>query len=385
MDGEAIPLPVEGPASYANWKAFNRNEEGRVIAEYPLYTDAHVVDEVRSGYGPYEWLNTVPGPGTAGTLQAAIVLRARLYPVQVTPVEITTNTSNYHGGWLPDEIAALTSLCLGIRVKAGDESRMFDGRDPLGIPSGYRFKPTPVLPVNSEKKLQIPRAVGGFHDLKQVAPIAMLPTLSEEKAIAVVRAARLYQDALWISESEPALSWIMFVSALEAAANVWDMADFTPTQKLKEARSSLYKILMKAGGDELVERVAKDLAGTFKATNKFIRFVLAHLPEPPATRPIAWGQVDWSAEAMKTLLETIYDYRSKALHGGIPFPAPMCMPGHEMEGGVAEKPLGLACSTLNAIWAAKDTPMLLHVFEHITRGSLVNWMRELNQSVNRQT
>jgi hypothetical protein len=35
------------------------------------------------------------------------------------------------------------------------------------------------------------------------------------------RAARLYQDALWIVESEPNLAWIMLVSTVETAAKEW--------------------------------------------------------------------------------------------------------------------------------------------------------------------
>ena len=76
-------------------------------------------------------------------------------------------------------------------------------------------------------------------------------------------------------------------------------------------------------------------------------------------------------------MSKIYEYRSNALHGGIPFPAPMCNAEMKFEDCMAEKPTGLACHTLGGAWLAKDTPMLLHMFEHITRGVLLNWIAGL--------
>jgi len=35
--------------------------------------------------------------------------------------------------------------------------------------------------------------------------------------VALTRAARLYQDALWMIESEPSLAWLLLVSAIETA------------------------------------------------------------------------------------------------------------------------------------------------------------------------
>lgn len=47
-------------------------------------------------------------------------------------MQLETDDESYHGGLLQDEIAALISLSLGIRLKAGDHSRDYpnpsDGR-----------------------------------------------------------------------------------------------------------------------------------------------------------------------------------------------------------------------------------------------------------------
>jgi len=287
-----------------------------------------------------------------------------------------TDTSNYHGGWFQDEIAALVSLCLGIRVRAADESRRFDGGgDPLGRHQAFRFRSEPTMNLG-ERRLKLPNSVGD-HYLKNISPIKLLPKLSREEAIVVIRAARLYQDALWVAESEPALSWLMFVSALEAGANMWHKGDDTPVSELKESKPDLYSILENTGIEGLTESVAKEIVHTLGATNKFIKFVMKFLPDPPEKRPREWAKISWSRTSMKAALGKIYEYRSNALHGGIPFPAPMCNGGMMIEGCMVEKPTGLACSTLGGVWLAEDTPMLLHMFEYIARGVLINWISSL--------
>jgi hypothetical protein len=46
---------------------------------------------------------------------------------------------------------------------------------------------------------------------------------------------------------------------------------------------------------------------------------------------------------------------------------------------LVEVPLGLSASSYGATWAKKDTPMLLHVFEYIVRGAVLNWWRSVVQ------
>jgi hypothetical protein len=290
-----------------------------------------------------------------------------------------TNTSNYHGGWFPDEIAALVSLCLGVRVKAADESRRFDNQgDPLGRPQTFRVRGEPTMNLD-DRRLKLPNAVGP-HSLENLSPIKLLPMLSREEAIVVIRAARLYQDALWVAESEPALSWLMFVSALEAGANMWHQGEETPVAKLKASKPSLFGILENTGIEGLTESVAKEIAHSLGATNKFIKFVMEYLPDAPDKRPLEWAQISWTRKSIKIALGKIYGYRSDALHGGIPFPGPMCNGEMIIGDCMAEKPPGLACATLGGVWLAEDTPMLLHVFEYIARGVLINWINSLGDA-----
>ncbi|MFL5963789.1 MAG: hypothetical protein ACJ757_12940 [Gaiellaceae bacterium] len=73
----------------------------------------------------------------------------------------------------------------------------------------------------------------------------------------------------------------------------------------------------------------------------------------------------------------IYHWRSRALHDGIPFPSPMCLPPRDYEnnGVVEEAPTGLASATGATVWKRADTPMMLATFSYITRHALIRWWR----------
>ncbi|UPR56508.1 hypothetical protein ITG10_15675 [Vibrio sp. ED004] len=47
-----------------------------------------------------------------------MMLRVEWFLTTERSYDLDTDSSSYHGGWAPDEIAALMSLILGIRVKA---------------------------------------------------------------------------------------------------------------------------------------------------------------------------------------------------------------------------------------------------------------------------
>lgn len=365
---------ISGPRSYANWLAFNQNNSLTEISEYPLFTDARIIGQQTEGFGPYKFINTVPIRDGPGILQPSIYLRSEFYLTNELPQMTETDSSNYHGGWFSDEIAALVSLCLGIRVKAGDASRLFKlHNDPLGRPQAQRSRNTPTISLDADR-LKLPNAVGP-HSLTDLEPIKVLPSLSKEQVVAFIRAARLYQDAMWIGESEPSLAWIMFVSALESGANSWYQLKDSALSRLIDSKPNLYKILNETGIHDLPEKVAGEIANSLGSANKFMKFVLNFLPDPPEKRPSEGAQVKWTKTAMREVLNKIYEYRSNALHGGIPFPAPMCEPHFSFDGCMAEKPTSLAYSTLGGTWVAEDTPMLLHIFEHITRGVLLNWLK----------
>jgi hypothetical protein len=371
------------PYSYRNWRAFDAGELACETYEWPLFSDAWFTGELRD-LGPYSVLNPV-AIAPRGHAKAALVLRGKLCAKERSD---ENGRDAYHGGHPPEEIAALLSLCTGARLKAGGSMRRFSvAGDPLGEPRGFGGLMEWVLP---EQRVRLPRTVRARNNpvaLSETAIAYQLRTFARTDpatARVLVKSARLYQDALWLAESEPHLAWLLLVSAVETAADHWCHDERTPVEHLSEAKPKLVEILRRSGGDELVAQVAAELANITGATRKFTEFILEFDPGPPPGDRLI--PVDWSK--LKKAVRLVYDWRSKALHGGTPFPAPMCdapiIQGESpfsfaeaKKGAIAERPLGLAAGTGGAMWDNNETPMLLHVFEHITRGALLRWWNHM--------
>ena len=140
----------------------------------------------------------------------------------------------------------------------------------------------PVIQFN-RNHLMLPD-VFGTHQLNELTPIASLLKVPSKSYVALIRACKLYQDALWIAESEPNLAWIMLVSALETAAIDHFKSVRNPVEQLKVALPAVAKLLIPFG-DELVSKVANKLSGITGSTKKFIDLVLHFLPDIPEKRP----------------------------------------------------------------------------------------------------
>jgi hypothetical protein len=271
----------------------------------------------------------------------------------------------------------LVALCLGIRAQAGDRSREFSPKgDPRGLPSAPRFRSEPTLPT--WRRPAVLPSLAGQHSLNdQLPPLKTIAKLDPETATALVRAARLYQAAVWVADIDPNQSWILFSSAVETAAEQWKKGDDAPLDRVRAWKPHLIELLVEAGGAELATKVADEISNLTGATKKFLDFLLTYRPDPPANRPPEWLQLDWSRGAFKKALSKVYGYRSDFLHGGTPFPAPMLW--HAMSWGgptFAERSAGGGGTGVHA-WTGDDLPMVLHVFEYIVRGSLLNWWKEL--------
>ncbi len=352
------------------------------IVEYPFYSDAYITGEFIDGLGPYRFLNTVPFPSSPGVVNAPIVLRTEIHLPQA-PLDMSeTDESRYHGGGLIDELAALTSVALGVRIRAGDESRRFEpGRDPHGKPSDFRYEPKPIVRVQPNR-LILPSVAIGQHPMSQLEIMKSIPRIKSDRYVNLIRACRSYQDALWIAESEPNLAWLMFVSALETTANNVYTTNASPDERLRDAKPDLAELLEKCGGDELVHKVAKSIAHTLGATKKFIDFTMQFMPDKPDRRPdLDSLQVKWSESGLKKILRKVYGYRSRALHDGIPFPVPMLRsPFYDSPDSPASEvpPMGLSHSH-GGTWRPEDTPINLHCFHYITRGALLKWWEEMSE------
>jgi hypothetical protein len=290
-----------------------------------------------------------------------------------------TDTSAYHGGGVAEEVAALLGLALKIRLRPGKNTRDIQFNPPKERPRAENPATIPTLVRDSNRTPVVPN----LHRTVKVEEktLAGYADLEPKQAIALVRAASLFQQALWLCESNPSDAWLMLVSAAEVAAVQWkaDEAGDDTEQLFRSLKAQWAKRLDATGDKSVTADMAKNWSHLLGATNRFIKFVMAHLPNPPERRsPIS--QVEWTDSSIRSAMEAIYEYRSQALHGGIPFPAPMCSPppivAHDNPTHV-ERPIGLASSSRGGVWTREALPMHLHIFVHIVHGVLMNWWEGL--------
>jgi hypothetical protein len=374
-DSASVPEPT-GPDGWTNWRAQRAGVLSSGAVEYAGYTDAQLLEE-QADLGPCRLLNTIGFAGPqAGQVPLSLVLRVEWHAT-TDPRERSweqTDTATWHGGRLDDELAALVSLALGIRLQSGGSIRLFgpDG-DPRGRPVHFDLAP-PYLPPPRRAPL-LPTTTGPVQLGTAAERLAGYPELTADQAGALVKAARAWQEAVWVADADPRQAWLRLVSALEAAAQAWAGGPArSPEERLLLARPKLAKRLTRDATAQLHRIVAKDLDGIFKATEKFIGFTMAHLPDPPAARPPEAFRLDWGR--MAEHLALVYEWRSRDLHDGTPIPLPMCQPPLHLEGhrALAEVRPVQATWTGGATWNARDIPMPLHTFAYITRGTLLNWL-----------
>jgi hypothetical protein len=369
--------PDQGPFLFENWRAALQGKEIVSGYECPLYSNALIVGQ--TNIGPYQFINTIAHSSAPMGVAPVVVLRIDVHKEFDHPNMERTDSSNYHGGTLSDEIAAIAALAMGCRAEAGPTSREFSQNDPRGKPVAYYGFGVPALPHGSPGPT-LPWAIGP-HSLADLEWFSNGFQSSPGDQIALIRAARLYQDAIWIGDAEPALAWLLLVSAIETAAGRWDKSKLSATERVRYSKPELAEAI-EAKCPELFQFIAEKIADTMGVTRKFVDFILAFLPPPPESRPDVAFRVPWEQENLKPIFRKIYGYRSRALHDGIPFPAPMCLPplgiGRDWA-APAEKPAGLAMSALGGVWRQEDTPMSLHIFAYITRRVLQAWWSSLQQ------
>jgi hypothetical protein len=294
------------------------------------------------------------------------------------------SSSNYHGGGLADEIAAILSLLFGCRIQAGRLSREFSSDNLLGQPMFLYEKPEPSLPVSA-----YPGIISFLNSTNCFQPVAdtlrLYPKLDPESATAFIKAARLYQNAVWIAESDPNFAWLELVSAIEVVAIRWNGGKMDAIGQLKEFKPEIIKILEAA--PDLIEKIATELKSLIGSTSRFVNFLLKYYPKnPPDVRPKNTAfQVEWSEENLRVAFKKIYAHRSKALHTGKPFPYPMCSLPLKIDGkNFEERPIGEWRKARGSSWRANDLPMHLYIFEYIVRHAIVRWWQELAKNSEKQ-
>jgi len=129
MEKRFLMNRILGPPSYENWKSALLEMDVIDGFEVPLFTDAHITGNIQDGFGPYKFLNPIAIPTSSDTIIPGVFLRVENYlelHIPSTEEMGKTDDIHYHGGTLQDEIAALSSLILGIRLKSGGITREFN-------------------------------------------------------------------------------------------------------------------------------------------------------------------------------------------------------------------------------------------------------------------
>jgi hypothetical protein len=369
-----------GTDAWRNWNAFNELKPEIENADHELYSDRHFVGGPLT-YGPYclAVIIGLDGSGTTPAIRPAVRLRVGVHANLIQDVVIDgelvpANSDAYHGGAVSDEIAALASLTLGVRLRVAGTSRLSGIHEHGGERPPIYLEVVPIAHPGRPGREYIPAALNRPADLSQLERMDSFPRLDEGAQVELIRAARAYAAGLWWSNEDQNLAWLQFVTAVEIAANHWRKVRAAPQELVEDLWPELWSAVQSAN-DLVRAEVSKLVAPQIRATRKFVDFLTECAPGPPELRP-SFGELDWAKMAEHAKL--IYAYRSTALHGGKPFPLPMLeQPRREENGAIQEVPWGLNTGGLGGVWDAKDTPMLLSTFEYIARGSLLNWWDEL--------
>lgn len=353
-----------GPFGYRNWKAFSPDTRHVAMFELPFYSDAELISEpAHFRCGPYV-IMPVQNYG-APDLRPALVARVQWHIQPQPHPSKQTNHQHYHGGHFPDELTAILSLLLGVRLKSGNMTREFSESHPFGRPLADVHRPS-LAPCRHPQATIIPSAKKGTLGSEEIELLKLYPRLSARHASVLVRAAGAYRDGLWLAESDPELAWLLFVAAVEAAAVDHQINVSDPAALLTRARSELVSDLVAKGDTAALSVVAKHLFDELQVTERFAAFLVEFGPKEKNSdteSPIDWG-------GLGTLVRKVYSYRSRALHQAKPFPPPMCEPPRCSNEAPED-----GWSSATATFARVDLPMLLHTFERITRTALVNWFK----------
>jgi hypothetical protein len=387
MDNTIIEEKIKTLPIIECWRRYNSGEQPIRQYEHTLYTDANITGDLTTGCGPYAFLNNFAGvfERKPSPVLPAIALRYPIYKnnssFSYNP-RVETEDSLYHGGTaIHDELAALCSLFLSARIKLSGLTREFSGpaNDPMGIP--YAINYTPPINISPSMYGWVMPNIIEAKNLDALSDLKKILMLNVKESVAFIRAARFYQDALWIGESEPHFAWLMLVSALESVAICYSNESLTTDEEIvSESLPELVKYLEEnkliahlAGISNIVRK------NLFRTTKKFLEFCLNFLPEEPEKRPNKFLQIEWSKDSWEKIFRIIYKYRSKALHEGKPFPLPMCSPPYyyNKDKIPAENIFGIAVSVGDNTWASQDIPINLNLFVIVTRQILLNWLSEI--------
>jgi hypothetical protein len=280
-----------------------------------LYSDAQVtgIDGTET-VGRYRFTPLAdPADRRPGQLRPVLELASWFRHPDQQPA--TSGSAGWTGLTIHQEVAALASLVMGIRLRGDDPRPRYRQQDDTVNTYEVAAQVVPSAPSSPWGSPILPGMEGSTADFGPLRPhLESLPRLSPQHTVQLVRAARQYADALWMAEGEPELAWLMLVSAVEVAATAHQAATEDYALLVKEAFPRSAEALVGTGGESLLaEAAATEFEGLVCSTGRFLAFARNFLPDPPTRRTAdPAGQLPWSKGKMREALSTVYRLRSAA-------------------------------------------------------------------------
>lgn len=392
-----------GSLTWNGFRSYEREAPELYTTEVRLFSDEYVlaVEGAEVHLGPYE-LVPVDGLRQPNILHATMpfcALRVPQYASEKVEKGILRSADN--SSTVQSEIAALISLKFGIRVQTGPVERYFNltSTNPKGVASGHTEDQMPKIVRRTSGIISGASKQIQFSDLQSISVFAKLRA---SQSTALIKSALLYQRAYWLSEENPQISWLLFTSSLEAAANFFMNSVGDENDEFKEIKNicpELYGFLEKSTNEnllsgELLRNIMEEISSKSRVRRNLLKFCLRYKPLPPKGRP-AYSLIDYDDNNYRKVIDQIYQLRSRALHDGKAFPSPICSPpqydrkfGHSEE-GAGGKAYPLERPDLKSLeerkithWKEKHLPMHLHTYHYIVQQTLMNWWKDMENSNN---
>lgn len=321
--------------------------------EYEVIADANIVGAIT--YGPYHFTVWEIGHKGNGELRR-LCLRSqeKTFDQNEKPWETASKSGYYHGGGIPSELVALTSLFLRRRLKLGPIVRL--GNEPRMIDLGSGRIDNDLF-----------AGFSNLGDLKDWLPL--VENLRVDCHQAFILAAKLYQQAIELLEEKPDIAYLNLVSSIEVLCQDFEIED-PPLNKLDAKLASLVSQISDTNLQKSIEKTI--LAREKLIAQRFVSFIIAHTDESfwdHPTRP-RLGRINPSD--LQDLLQRIYRQRSRTLHRGEPFPPSIYY--QPPQGAEIDFTQGVIMGKRR--WDPKDFIPYPHFFERLVNHVLKNYIKK---------
>ncbi|MFG2790437.1 hypothetical protein [Streptomyces sp. NPDC048419] len=268
---------LEAPRGWQLFRSVDVQSEGW---EYLLYSDSMLIGEEEGSVGPFRFFLTGAAVGSQPTGQLILRIRHAHPKPEPTGGEFPAVALKRRKWWLgldPDEeIAALPSLALGIRLRSGGPVRRFrPTEDPAGVPHMYKHHAPGLVPVR-HGRVQYPQVLDASYPLANgLNFLHKYRSLGAADAFVLAKAARQFADALWIADSDPEQAWLRLVTALEVVAVHVQTEEIDATQAFEDAYpAAAHSMKSLEGGADALPLIAKEferLLGAGQRLRKFFK------------------------------------------------------------------------------------------------------------------